>query len=280
MYESAISWAGSVTGSTIHDWKELAGGMTSTMLALTDDDGRRSVLRLMTEEPWRSHGAALTRREQVAQRELEATEIPAPVSLALDAEGIDTGVSAHLMSRLAGAPTDHLDAVGLLAMAEMLAAIHDVRPSTPFRAYETWAWDAKWVVPAWSRHPAAWQRAFALLAQDPPDHVPTFLHRDFSHRNLLWRGPRISGVVDWVETSTGPAWLDAGHAATNLAVAFGRDAATGFLEAYAAATGRALERHWLVMDAVGLLPPPGREPMFGSATELTRLDEWLRHVVA
>lgn len=280
MNESAISWAGSVTGSTIRDWEELVGGMTSTMLALTDDDGRASVLRLMTEEPWRSHGAALTRREQAAQQALEATRIPAPVSLALDAGGTDTGVSAHLMSRLAGAPTAHVDADRLVAMAEMLAAIHDVRPAVPFRAYETWAWEAKWVAPAWSRQPASWQRAFEILADGAPDHTSTFLHRDFSHRNLLWTEDAISGVVDWVETSTGPAWLDAGHAATNLAVAFGRDAATGFLEAYAATTGSAPDVHWLIMDAVGFLPPSGREPMFGSAPELARLDGWLCEVVA
>ena len=96
-----------------------------------------------------------------------------------------------------------------------------------------------------------------------PAYEPTFLHRDFGHRNLLWQGGTISGVVDWVETSTGPAWLDAAHAASNLALAFGTGPAVAFVERWAALSGTAPERHWLVMDAVGYLPPPGKPPMFG-----------------
>jgi hypothetical protein len=34
-------------------------------------------------------------------------------------------------------------------------------------------------------------------------------------------GPRISGVVDWVETSWGPADLDVAHCSTNLVLLHG-----------------------------------------------------------
>ncbi|HSE46556.1 MAG TPA: phosphotransferase [Gemmatimonadales bacterium] len=74
--------------------------------------------------------------------------------------------------------------------------MHDVRPSEPFRGYQSWAWEAKWVVPGWTRHPALWQRAFDVLAEGPPTYDPCFLHRDFGHRNLLWREGAVSGVVD------------------------------------------------------------------------------------
>jgi aminoglycoside phosphotransferase (APT) family kinase protein len=114
-----------------------------------------------------------------------------------------------------------------------------------------------------------------MLAGPAPDHEPTLLHRDFSHRNLLWAGDAVTGVVDWVETSTGPAWLDAAHGASNLALAHGTDAAQDFLRRYATAAGRAVERHWLVMDAVGYLPPPGKRPLFGRSDLLARLDDWL-----
>ncbi len=259
---------------------ELSGGLTSTMLALSQPSGARSVLRLMTNEPWRTHGADLTRRERAAQVELVATPVPAPVSLGLDAEGASTGVAAHLMSRLPGVPTAHADDPTLAAMAEMLATIHDVHPVEPFRDYQSWAWEAKWIVPTWTRHPDAWARSFDILLEEPPTYEPTFLHRDFSHRNLLWLDGRISGVVDWVETSTGPAWLDAAHAATNLAVGYGPEPAASFLSAYAAATGTRPDRYWLVMDAVGFLPPPGKEPFFGSAGELDRLDTWVQQVAS
>lgn len=278
--DEAVAWAESILGEPVVEVTELSGGFTSTMLALSQPSGARSVLRLMTNEPWRTHGADLTRRERAAQVELVATPVPAPVSLGLDDEGAATGVAAHLMSRLPGAPTANVDDTTLAAMAEMLATIHDVHPSEPFRDYQSWAWEAKWVVPTWTCHPTAWARSFEILTEEPPTFEPTFLHRDFSHRNLLWIDGRISGVVDWVETSTGPAWLDAAHAATNLAVGYGPEQAASFLRAYAAVTGTRPDRYWLLMDAVGFLPPPGKEPFFGSAGELDRLDAWLQRVVS
>ncbi|WP_433003584.1 aminoglycoside phosphotransferase family protein [Kribbella sp. CA-294648] len=279
MRTDGLVWSEFVLGARIIDASELSGGLTSTMLALTDATGRRSVLRLMTNEPWKAHGSALTEREASALQELEDTPVPAPVSLGLDAEGRHTGVAAHLMSRLPGNPAAEVGEVDMTAMATLLAAIHEVKPAKPFRAYQSWAWEAKWILPAWTKHAGSWQRAFDVLAEERPSYQPTFLHRDYSHRNLLWNGSEITGVVDWVETSTGPAWLDAGHAATNLALAFGPDPARTFLQRYAALTGRTIEKYWLVMDAVGFLPPPGKKPMFGSPTELDRLDHWLHDLM-
>ena len=51
------------------------------MLALRDAAGSESVLRLMTNEPWRTHGAELTTRERAAQLVLAGTAVPAPTSL-------------------------------------------------------------------------------------------------------------------------------------------------------------------------------------------------------
>jgi aminoglycoside phosphotransferase (APT) family kinase protein len=275
VYDDALAWAGSVLGSPVVSADPLEGGLTSTMLALRDEAGTESVLRLMTNEPWRTHGAELSARERAAQLELTGTAVPAPVSLGLDADGTATGVAAHLMSRLPGSPLTTPSDRHLDAMADLLATIHSVRPAEPFRTFQSWAWEAKRVVPTWTRRPESWQRAFELLSGPTPAYEPTFLHRDFGHRNLLWQGGTISGVVDWVETSTGPAWLDAAHAASNLAVAFGAERALAFVERWAATSGTAPERHWLVMDAVGYLPPPGRPPMFGDPAQLERLDEWL-----
>lgn len=96
MRSEALAWAGVALGAEVTDVVELAGGMTSTMLSLVDSTGRRSILRLMTQEPWRSHGAALTRREHAAFTALAGTPVPAPQSLALDADGTAAGVAAHL----------------------------------------------------------------------------------------------------------------------------------------------------------------------------------------
>lgn len=74
------------------------------MLALDPVAGERAVLRMMTEEPWRTHGAALTTRESEIQRMLAAGNIPipAPRSVALDASGQRCGHPAHLMTLLPG----------------------------------------------------------------------------------------------------------------------------------------------------------------------------------
>lgn len=285
---AALAWAGAEAGSPVTSHDRLTGGFTSRMLALRHDDGSESVLRLMTNEPWRTHGAALTSRERDALAFLAATPVPAPVSIALDADGERAGVAAHLMSRVPGEPlrgpvTPAHPAVA--AMAGLLAVVHAQRPPTPFRTYQSWAWPEKWVVPGWTTRPAAWERAFEVLASPPPDHEPVFLHRDFGHRNLLWAdgadgGATVTGVVDWVETSTGPAWLDAARGASTLAVEHGAAAGQALLDAYAPLAGTPADPYWLVMDAVGYLPPPGRPPLFRDPAQLARTDDWLAHVMA
>src|SRR3546814_259448 len=89
--DAAVRWAESQLGATIAAVTALTGGTTSTMLRLRDTAGHDSVLRLMTNEPWRTHGAELTARERDAQRELASTAVPAPTSLALDADGAEIG---------------------------------------------------------------------------------------------------------------------------------------------------------------------------------------------
>ena len=73
--------------------------------------------------------------------------------------------------------------------------------------------------------------------------------------------------------------LDAAHAASSLAVMSDLAPAQAFLEAYAAVATSPCDAFWLVMDAVGYLPRPGKPPMFGGADRLGRLDDWLDLVV-
>jgi len=239
------------------------------MLVLSHTDGRESVLRVIDREPWAAHRAALATREHETQLALVGSGVPAPRSIALDAER-----GAHLMTLLPGSADElRADDAALEALASVLAAIHDVRPAVPPRTFQSWAWEAKYVVPAWAEHPDAWRHAFDLLRGDPPAYEPTFLHRDFGPHNVLWEGHAVSGVVDWVETSTGPAWLDVAHAATNLAVRSGVEHAEAFSAAYVALTGRRAEGFWEVMDVVGFLPPPGRPAFFTAPEQVRRLEQ-------
>ena len=223
--DAALEWASRQVGA-LSGVRELTGGWTSTMLSLASESGDGFVLRLMTREPWRTHGEALTTREREIQRMLAGTSVPAPRSFALDAAGLACGIPAHLMSLLPGrVDVDRVDPGSLDRLAALLATIHDVVPTVDVRTYQSWAWEAKYLVPPWATDPGIWEEAFALLRSDPPSYEPCFIHRDFQLRNVLWAGGQVSGVVDWVETSIGPAWLDVAHCCTNLAIGHGSEAA-------------------------------------------------------
>lgn len=71
----ALTWASATTGPLTRV-SELSGGWTSTMLALATGSGDGLVLRLMTREPWRSHGPALTTRECEIQQMLARNPFP------------------------------------------------------------------------------------------------------------------------------------------------------------------------------------------------------------
>ncbi len=279
-HDDAVAWAEEHLGP-VADVRALEGGRTSTMLALRPRDGEPAVLRLMTVEPWRTHGAELTARERHTQRLLAESPVPAPRTLALDAAGERCGHPAHLMTRLPGRlELPRSDRGSLELLAELLATVHAVEPNGDVRLFQSWAWEAKYVVPCWASDPGLWQDAFALLRTPVPGYEPTFLHRDFGSHNVLWSGGRVSGLVDWVETSIGPAWLDVAHAATNLALRHGNDVADRFAAAYTECTGRTSEPYLDVMDVVGFLPPPGRASLVTDPDELARLEERLRVVLA
>src|SRR5699024_4487191 len=109
MIDEAVHWASMEIGAPILRHERLTGGLTSTMLTLIDQAGIWMVLRLMTEEPWKTHGEGLTSRERAAQLELAGTTVPAPKSLSLDARGIAVGVAAHLMTHRPGTPDEAPD---------------------------------------------------------------------------------------------------------------------------------------------------------------------------
>ena len=280
MTEAALAWAAERLGGPIADVRPLLGGQTSTMLALTEASGARAVLRLIDREPWRHRGDELAGREAQVLRQLAGSGVPAPRSLALDAAGAHCGVAAHLMALLPGAvDTDRVSESDLDQLAGALATIHDIRVDPMPRTYQPWAFEAKYVVPTWSAHPGAWAHAFAVLRRGAPSYEPAFLHRDPHLRNVLWDGSTLSGVVDWVETSTGPAWLDVAHCRTNLAVDHGSDVADAFAAAYVERTSRDPAPYWDLLDAVGFLPPPGVTHFSSDPARLARLDDHLAMLV-
>lgn len=171
------------------------------------------------------------------------------------------------MSLLPG--TVRLDDRGADDRAELLArqlvGIHRLpvpahrRP----RTYQAWASPERVTPPAATGRPGLWRRAVDVIRRDAPPHQGCFLHRDFHPGNVLFTGTegdlRISGVVDWVETSWGPADLDVAHCSTALALLHGVPAGMRFADRYVAAGGTLAEDpaahlYWRLLDALGFAP--------------------------
>jgi aminoglycoside phosphotransferase (APT) family kinase protein len=139
-----------------------------------------------------------------------------------------------------------------------------------------------------------WRRAVDVIRRPAPEHRACFLHRDFHPGNVLFTGGgdelRVSGVVDWVETSWGPADLDVAHCSTTLALLHGVEAGMGLADRYVAAGGVLTENpadhlYWRVLDALGFAPDGekvavawrelGREDLT-PAVLTRRLEQYLR----
>jgi aminoglycoside phosphotransferase (APT) family kinase protein len=122
---------------------------------------------------------------------------------------------------------------------------------------------------------ALWERAVDVVRREPPAYEGAFLHRDFHPGNVLFAEGRISGVVDWVETSWGPADLDVAHCSTALALLHGPEHGLGFRERYEEQGGRRLadgadHLYWRLLDALGYAPDAAK--LAGPWRELGRSD--------
>ncbi|WP_037856094.1 phosphotransferase family protein [Streptomyces sp. NRRL S-31] len=248
----------------------LRGGWTSEMrrLDLRGPGGRRSlVLRSFVKPFYARHAEGLLTREAAVLRLLGETDVPAATLAAVDATARYCDHPSLLMSLLPG--TVRLGDQGADDRADLLARqlvrIH--RQPVPARrrprAYQAWTSPERVTPPAATERPELWQRAVDVIRREPPAHAGCFLHRDFHPGNVLFTGTgddlRISGVVDWVETSWGPADLDVAHCSTALALLHGTPAGMRFADRYVDAGGtltddRADHLYWRLLDALGFAP--------------------------
>ncbi|MFI5802718.1 phosphotransferase family protein [Streptomyces sp. NPDC051561] len=290
------------TGERLVDAVRLRGGWSSDMrrLYVEGPGGPRSlVLRSFTKPFYLPHAQALLTREADILGLLGGTGVPVARPVALDATAAHCDHPSLLMTLLPGsirlADDTEADARADL-LARQLAAIHrtPVTDATRPRAYQPWASPDRVTVPARTTRPELWARSIDALRRQPPAHRGRFLHRDFHPGNVLFTGTgpdlRISGVVDWVETSWGPTDLDVAHCSTALALLHGADAGMRFADRYTAAGGTLTESpsdhlHWRLLDALGFAPDaekvavPWREVGRGDLTPelLTRrLEDYLQ----
>jgi aminoglycoside phosphotransferase (APT) family kinase protein len=292
-------------GEHIVDVARLRGGWTSEMRRLDVDgpDGRRSlVLRSFVKPFFVRHAEGLLTREANVLRLLGGTGVPGAAPVAVDPSGEHCNHPSLLMTLLPGSV--RLDGADVDRRTELLArqllGIHRlaVAESRRPRAYQAWTSPERVSPPDGTRRPELWRAAVDVIRREPPDHRPCFLHRDFHPGNVLFTGDgdtlRVSGVVDWVETSWGPPDLDVAHCSTALALLYGVPEGMRFADRYTAAGGRlagdpASHLYWRLLDALAFAPDaekvavPWREVGRRDLTPavlITRLESYLEALFA
>lgn len=260
----------------------LPGATSATVFNVQSSAGNH-ILRVFDSAKWASSTAALTEREALILRTLEPTNILAPQ---LVARHKDNGV---LMSILPGAvklpvrPGDRW----LGSLARELGRIHTTDAPLPWQ-YESWNNVMGKAAPVWWRDPGLWLEAQRMVDRQPvtPEGL---IHRDFHPTNVLWQGPAISGIVDWVNACRGPAAVDVAHCRLNLALLYGQRAADRFLSAYCAIQADfEYAAFWDIDSALGTLPdlrsyPPWQEfglPAIETVLLRRRLQRFVRLAVA
>lgn len=269
---STRSWVAKAlaAGERIEDVARLRGGWTSDMrrLSISGPAGRRTlVLRSFVKPFYVRHAEGLLSREAAILRLLGGTDVPAAALVDVDATATCCDHPSLLMSLLPG--TVRVDDHGAGHRADLLAAqllrIHqvEVTAETRPRTWQPWTSPERVTLPESTVRPELWRRAVDVIRQAPPAYDPCFLHRDFHPGNVLFDGDgddvRISGVVDWVETSWGPADLDVAHCSTALALLHGVSTGMTFADRYAVAGGRlagenAAHLYWRLLDALAFAP--------------------------
>jgi aminoglycoside phosphotransferase (APT) family kinase protein len=257
-------------GERVESAERLRGGWTSQMRRLEvtgAGGGRQLVLRSFVKPFYLRHAQGLLTREAHVLRLLGPTAVPAAEFHAVDAAAEHCDHPSLLMSHLPGDIRLEDAEAGARAwlLARQLVRIHGLhvggedRP----RKYQAWTAPDRVRTPEATSRPDLWARAVDVIRSEPPAYEGRFLHRDFHPGNVLFSGHgghlRITGVVDWVETSWGPADLDVAHCATALALLHGPEAGMRFADRYTAAGGHladspAAHLYWRLLDALTFAP--------------------------
>ncbi|WP_432116825.1 alpha/beta fold hydrolase [Streptomyces sp. bgisy032] len=266
-------------GRTVHKASFLTGGWSAQMRRLTLDDGSELALRTFVKPFFRRHAPGLLAREAgILGLLADQDGIPAARLIGVDATAEHCDHPSLLMSVLPGrVRVDEEDlAPRLQLLAAQLARIHRVVPPERPRVYQAWTSPERVNAPGG----AMWQRAVDVIRRDPPPYAGCFLHRDYHPGNVLFTdpagdGPRIGGVVDWVETSWGPADLDVAHCSTALALLHGPEHGLAFRDHYEAHGGHPLadgpdHLYWRLLDTLAYVPDAAK--LAGPWRELGRTD--------
>jgi aminoglycoside phosphotransferase (APT) family kinase protein len=290
-----VAWVRQHCDGAITSLEPVGGGRTDTIWSVRSRGTEPLILRYVEIESWGEIGRRHIVSEASGCRLMAGSALPVPRLVATDPDGRASGAYVNLTTWLPGqVRLDPLSEEAIGELARVAVVIHD----TPVAAGERPQPYAFWTpphlaVPGWARRPDLWQQAIDRFAAGPPATPHGLVHRDFHPGNVLWQGDQITGVIDWAETSWGPADLDVVHSCTNFAMLHDVASATAFLAAYRRHGGQ-LERDpeaarfWAVSDILGFLPDP--DPVVRALTAArpdltpdllrTRLEELLELTLA
>jgi hypothetical protein len=259
----AREWAQEHLESEIIAIRPVGGGRTDTISAVYLRHGEPVILRYVSVERWGEIGRQHVACEALGCRLMKGSSLPVPRLIASDPDGSGAGDYANLTTCLPGrVRLGPLNLHAIDELAKTAVIIHgtpvedDCRP----RPYEFWT-PNDLDVPGWTSRPQLWRRAIDIFKQGPPPARQGLIHRDFHPGNILWDGDRITGVIDWAETSWGPSDLDVMHSRANFAMLHDFDSADAFSAAYRWHGGIVDHDHdaevfWAVSDILGFLPDP------------------------
>ncbi len=293
--ERVRRWAQEHSDQPIVAVEPVGGGRTDTISALHRPLGDPLILRHVSIEKWGEVGRRHVESEALGCRLMVGSGLPVPTLLASDPVGDQTGDYANLTTWLPGqVRLDPLGPAAIDELARVATVIHatPVDPKLRPRPYAFWT-PADLTVPVWATQPDLWRRAITIFHHGPPSTLSGLVHRDFHPGNILWAGDRITGVIDWAETSWGPADLDVAHSVTNFAMLQDLDSAYAFAAAYRRLGGVTdadpeAARFWALSDILGFLPEPSpiiaalmsRRPDLSADVVHGRLEELLSRVLA
>jgi aminoglycoside phosphotransferase (APT) family kinase protein len=284
---ASLAWVGrAIGGGVIQRVGTARRGSTSTLpLDVTSSGGttQRLLLRVfddrgrLRDDPWYQPSW-----EVEVLYLLQPLPLPVPRLVAADPVGEATGLPMVLTTRLPGRPPPRRPAdrdAFLRSLAGPLPALHAVPAPLGLRSHAPSYSPDELAVPPWSRRAGLWERVLETIATPATRRPPSrFIHRHYHHHNTLWRGPGLTGVVDWTTGCRGPAAVDLARARLNLALDHGVEWADRFAEVHRSLAGEDVVDPWWDLVAAADTIPDLRAPR--TRAETARIDRFEDYVAA
>lgn len=254
---AALQWVEDAVGVAAASVEPLRGGLSSAMhkVSFAAPTAQPIVLRRYVRLPLEPQLAAF---EAAALRLTEPLTVPTPRLIAVDTDGDVTGVPMVLMSFVAGRvewdPAPNFVDGWIGQLAEQLPIVHQavVAQDSGIRTFERYE-QRSYEPPPWASSTTLWERAAAVFETAREIEPRVFIHRDYHPGNVLWKGQRLSGIVDWQSASIGPASIDVGHCRQNLRDVHGESVAVAFTKRWERLTGDGYDPWADVITIIGML---------------------------